>query len=135
MVEFVTFSHVQLRNRLCVRIYWPATNLLLIRANLRGRTIASKRKNLLFTDVHSLAAYCEECPAGEGLAIGWTVALNLLWSGPISGASINTAPSFGPVLISGEWTAYWIYWVGPIVGAVFGASANESVRPTEPGDA
>ena len=67
-----------------------------------------------------------------GLAIGGAVALNVLWAGPISGASMNLARSFGPVLISGVWTSHWIYWVGPIIGAVLGAFANEFVRHSEP---
>ena len=67
-----------------------------------------------------------------GLAIGGAVALNVLWAGPISGASMNPARSFGPVLISGVLTAHWIYWVGPIVGAALGAFAYEFVRDTEP---
>ena len=70
-----------------------------------------------------------------GLAIGGAVALNVLWAGPISGASMNPARSFGPVLISGVWTAHWIYWVGPIVGAALGAFAYEFVRKTEPDEA
>ena len=70
-------------------------------------------------------------PAGQ--AIGGAVALNVLWAGPISGASMNPARSFGPVLISGVWTAHWIYWVGPIVGAALGAFAYEFVRDTKPG--
>ena len=69
-----------------------------------------------------------------GLAIGGAVALNVLWAGPISGASMNPARSFGPVLISGVWTAHWIYWVGPIVGAALGAFAYEFVRDTKPGE-
>ena len=69
-----------------------------------------------------------------GLAIGGAVALNVLWAGPISGASMNPARSFGPVLISGVWTAHWIYWVGPIVGAALGAFAYEFVRDTEPSE-
>ena len=67
-----------------------------------------------------------------GLAIGGAVALNVLWAGPISGASMNPARYFGPVLISGVWTAHWIYCVGPIVGAALGAFAYEFVRDTEP---
>ena len=67
-----------------------------------------------------------------GLATGGAVALNVLWAGPIGGASMNPARSFGPVLVSGVWTAHWIYWVGPIIGAAFGALAYEFVRRTEP---
>ena len=69
-----------------------------------------------------------------GLAIGGAVALNVLWAGPISGASMNPARSFGPVLISGVWTAHWIYWVGPIVGAALAAFAYEFVRDTKPSE-
>ncbi|MCY4413009.1 MAG: aquaporin, partial [Caldilineaceae bacterium] len=66
------------------------------------------------------------------LAIGGAVALNILWAGPISGGSMNPARSFGPVLVSGEWTAHWIYWLGPIFGAALGAFAYECVRGSEP---
>jgi aquaporin Z len=39
---------------------------------------------------------------------------------PLSGTSTNPARSLGPAVISGEWHAWWIYWVGPILGAVAG---------------
>lgn len=67
-----------------------------------------------------------------GLAIGGAVSLNVLWAGPTRGASMNPAHSFGPVLVSGVWTAHWTYWVGPIVGAALGAFACEFVRRSEP---
>jgi aquaporin Z len=40
---------------------------------------------------------------------------------PISGTSTNPARSLGPAIISGQWQGWWIYWVGPLIGA-FAAS-------------
>jgi len=62
------------------------------------------------------------------LAIGATVALSALWGGPISGASMNPARSFGPALIAGVWSYQWIYWLSPILGAILGASAYQMIR-------
>ena len=52
-----------------------------------------------------------------GLAIGLTVGLEAACMGPITGASMNPARSFGPAFMSGIWQHHWIYWVAPIVGA------------------
>lgn len=35
---------------------------------------------------------------------------------PLSGTSTNPARSFGPSLLAGVWQAWWIYWVGPLLG-------------------
>ncbi len=66
------------------------------------------------------------------LAIGATVALDALWGGPVSGASMNPARSLGPALVSGIWTAHWIYWIGPLVGATTGAGLYELLRQPQP---
>ena len=67
------------------------------------------------------------------VAIGGTVALNSLWAGPISGASMNPARSFGPALLAGAWDAQWVYWVGPLLGAVIGAALYQALRmPAQP---
>lgn len=57
--------------------------------------------------------------AGQGaaLAIGGTVALEAIFAGPISGASMNPARSFGPALVGWAWWSHWAYWVGPVAGA------------------
>lgn len=62
------------------------------------------------------------------LAIGFTVAANALWAGPISGASMNPARSLGPALIAGVWQDQWIYVVGPLVGALLGAVVYQALR-------
>jgi aquaporin TIP len=56
-----------------------------------------------------------------GLAIGLTITMDICMGAGISGAAMNPARSFGPALVQGEWTAAWVYWVGPIIGAVVAA--------------
>ncbi len=62
------------------------------------------------------------------LAIGFTVALDALWAGPISGASMNPARSLGPALVAGIWTDQWIYLLAPLIGASLGALAYQLIR-------
>jgi aquaporin Z len=53
-----------------------------------------------------------------GVAIGGTVALEALIGGPVTGASMNPARSFGPAFVSGQLEFLWIYLSAPVVGAV-----------------
>jgi aquaporin Z len=49
--------------------------------------------------------------------VGAYIVLAGLWSSPISGASMNPARSFGPDLVLGDFAHYWVYVVGPLLGA------------------
>jgi MIP family channel proteins len=62
------------------------------------------------------------------LAIGATVGLEALFAGPISGASMNPARSLGPALVSGTWTAQWVYVTAPFIGAVLAALVYRWLR-------
>ena len=75
-----------------------------------------------------LAAVAGKAPQpATGLAIGLTLAFCILAAGPLTGASLNPARTLGPALASMNFTAHWVYWVGPIVGAVVGVSAARIV--------
>lgn len=50
------------------------------------------------------------------LAIGMTVALDIMAIGPLTGAAMNPARVFGPALASGHWNDHWLYWAAPLVG-------------------
>jgi MIP family channel proteins len=73
--------------------------------------------------------------AAAAIAIGGTVGLDALFGGPVTGASMNPARSFGPALAAGEWTAFWVYIVGPLAGAALGAFAYQLVRGEHPREA
>jgi glycerol uptake facilitator-like aquaporin len=62
------------------------------------------------------------------IAIGGTVALDAMFGGPISGASMNPARSLGPALVSGELHALWLYLLAPLLGASLGALTYQFVR-------
>jgi aquaporin Z len=51
------------------------------------------------------------------LGVGSFIALAGLIGAPVSGASMNPARSLGPALVTGDWTAWWVYLVGPAAGA------------------
>src|SRR5215207_5839751 len=70
--------------------------------------------------------------AAAAIAIGGTVGLDALFGGAVTGASMNPARSFGPALAAGEWSDFWIYVVGPIIGAIAGALAYQVVRGDRP---
>jgi MIP family channel proteins len=64
----------------------------------------------------------QRAPKGfYGLAIGSVLFFDILMGGPLTGAAMNPARAFGPALVSGYWTNYLIYWIGPIVGAIVAA--------------
>ena len=66
--------------------------------------------------------------AAAAIAIGGTVALDALFGGPVTGASMNPARSLGPALAAGQWTDFWIYVAGPVAGAALGVFGYRLVR-------
>ena len=62
------------------------------------------------------------------IAIGGTVGLDAMFGGPISGASMNPARSFGPAVVSGDLHALWLYVLAPLAGAALGALSYQFIR-------
>ena len=78
-----------------------------------------------------------KAPRVGGLAIGFTLSGAILAIGPLTGASLNPARSFGPAVASGVFEAQVIYWAAPIVGGIIAALLYEYLflkRDVEPVD-
>jgi len=69
-----------------------------------------------------------------GLAIGLTITIDVLMGGRFTGAAMNPARAFGPELAGKLWTGWWIYWIGPMLGALLASVLYEYLylRPTQP---
>ena len=62
------------------------------------------------------------------LGVGFYIALAGLWAAPVSGASMNPARSLGPALVFGNWTSWWVYVVGPLVGGLIAVGIAQILR-------
>lgn len=80
-------------------------------------------------------------PKIGGLAIGLAVAADILMGGPLTGAAMNPARWFGPAVASGTYADWYVWWIGPLIGAivaavlyryVFEGEAQPEVSPATP---
>lgn len=83
--------------------------------------------SLLFTVYSTIVDPKKGSIDGLGpLLTGLVVGANIIAGGPFSGASMNPARSFGPALVSWNWTDHWVYWVGPLIGGGFAGYIYEN---------
>ncbi len=64
----------------------------------------------------------------SAIGVGAYIALAGLWGSPISGASMNPARTFGPDLVGGKFSDYWVYVAGPLTGAVVAVAVAYVLR-------
>jgi len=60
-------------------------------------------------------------PKIGGLAIGLAVAADILVGGPLTGAAMNPARWFGPAVAAGAYADWYVWWIGPLIGAAAAA--------------
>jgi aquaporin Z len=83
---------------------------------------------ILVSVILGTASAAQNVGAIAALGVGGYIALAGLWSAPVSGTSMNPARSFGPALVSGDFSSYWLYVVGPIAGALIAVGSAFILR-------
>jgi aquaporin Z len=82
----------------------------------------------LLSVILGTASAAQNVGAIGALGVGGYIALAGLWAAPVSGTSMNPARSFGPALVSGDWSAYWVYLAGPLIGAALAVGSAIILR-------
>lgn len=83
---------------------------------------------ILMLVILSVSTGAKEKGITAGIAIGGVIALEAMFAGPISGASMNPARSLGPALIANNFGSLWIYLAAPIAGALLAVPLCMCVR-------
>lgn len=83
---------------------------------------------LLMFVILSVSTGAKEKGIMAGVAVGSVIALEALFAGPISGASMNPARSLGPALVSWRLEHLWIYLTAPVLGACAGVVGCRCVQ-------
>jgi aquaporin Z len=105
-----------------------------------GAPLQSFVLEVLLTLILMVVILCVATGAKEkgimaGVAVGAVIAVEAMFAGPVSGASMNPARSLAPALVTLRLESLWIYLVAPIVGAAAGVLVWRSLRPTDGADA
>jgi aquaporin Z len=74
------------------------------------------------------ASGAQQIGALAAVGVGGYIALGGLIGAAVSGASMNPARSLGPALVLGDWTAWWVYLAGPLIGAGFAVGIAQILR-------
>lgn len=86
---------------------------------------------ILMLTILSVSTGAKEKGVTAGIAVGAVIALEALFAGPVSGASMNPFRSLAPALVSGHLDHLWIYLAAPVLGALAAVPLCVGVR--EPG--
>ena len=86
---------------------------------------------ILMLTIINVATGAKEKGLMAGVTVGAVVGLEALFTGPISGASMNPARSLGPALMSGRLDALWVYLSAPFIGACLAILACRCLREKE----
>ncbi|WP_395751692.1 MIP/aquaporin family protein [Prosthecobacter sp.] len=84
--------------------------------------------SILMLTILSVSTGAKEKGITAAITIGGVIALEALFAGPVSGASMNPARSLAPALVSGHLSHLWLYLIAPTLGALLAVPLCLCVR-------
>jgi MIP family channel proteins len=96
----------------------PTSSNVIGQSNLMAVVVEAIITFFLMFSVYAVL-YTGKVPAGaSGVLIGMTLTADILIAGPLTGGAANPARALGPAIAAGTYQTLWVYWVGPIIGAL-----------------
>jgi aquaporin NIP len=83
---------------------------------------------LLMLVILNVSTGAKEKGITAGIAIGAVIALEAMFAGPVCGASMNPARSLSPAVVSGHLEHLWLYFAGPLLGALLAVPLCSVIR-------
>lgn len=83
---------------------------------------------ILMFVILSVSTGSKERGITAGLVVGAVIALEALFAGPISGASMNPARSIAPAVVSADFSSLWLYVLAPMGGALVAVAGCRCIR-------
>jgi aquaporin Z len=97
-------------------------------ANWQALLMEIALTGMLVSVILGTASTAQNVGRVAALGVGGYIALAGLWAAPVSGTSMNPARSFGPALVSGDFSGYWVYLLGPLAGALIAVGCAYVLR-------
>ncbi len=88
---------------------------------LEGIAIEATITFFLVFSVFMTAANPKVGPKIGGLGVGLTLVVLALFAGPFTGAAANPSVFMGPAIATGNFTNWYVYWIGPLIGGIVAA--------------
>jgi len=109
---------IQPGNGSLVRFGLPSPSLIIAQNELVAAFVELIITFFLMLSVYAVLYTDKVHPAASGLLIGMTYAADILIAGPLTGGAANPARWLGPAVASLDFQSFWVYWIGPIAGAL-----------------
>jgi MIP family channel proteins len=121
-----------------LRAMFPSDRTLGATLPSGGEALQSFVMEFILTMILMFVILCVSTDSKEkgvlaGVAVGSVIALEALFAGPVSGASMNPARSLAPALVVWRLEHLWVYLTAPVLGAVAGVGVHWLVYAPETG--